>query len=227
LFEDSLSSARRANELFDGLLEYTKLRPLREQNVGDPSYAVLAVNRLAIARRELGQTTEALTAHDDAVERMTALTKSDAYHDVLIFGFEVRLERARTGAKVIKRRAAMADDLAEVSRVCEKLVDDHPFLAMCHERLATSYMLRGELLTLLGQREAATTELTKSLKLSRELLDRFGGFSAPMLVRAQAFLALGKARAAAEKSRRVTDEHRLVYPVHDNRVDFLQSRYHY
>jgi hypothetical protein len=56
-----LSSARRANELFDGLLEYTKLRPLREQNVADPSYAVLAVNRPAIARRELGQTTEPLS----------------------------------------------------------------------------------------------------------------------------------------------------------------------
>jgi toxin YoeB len=28
-------------------------------------------------------------------------------------------------------------------------------------------------------------------------------------------------------SRRVTDEHRLVYLVRGNRVDFLQSRYHY
>jgi toxin YoeB len=28
-------------------------------------------------------------------------------------------------------------------------------------------------------------------------------------------------------SRRVTDEHRLVYLVRSNRVDFLQSRYHY
>lgn len=28
-------------------------------------------------------------------------------------------------------------------------------------------------------------------------------------------------------SRRVTEEHRLVYLVRANRVDFLQSRYHY
>ena len=28
-------------------------------------------------------------------------------------------------------------------------------------------------------------------------------------------------------SRRVTDEHRLVYRVLDQRVDFLQARYHY
>ena len=28
-------------------------------------------------------------------------------------------------------------------------------------------------------------------------------------------------------SRRITEEHRLVYLVSDNRVDFLQGRYHY
>lgn len=28
-------------------------------------------------------------------------------------------------------------------------------------------------------------------------------------------------------SRRVTQEHRLVYLVRDNRIDFLQCRYHY
>ena len=28
-------------------------------------------------------------------------------------------------------------------------------------------------------------------------------------------------------SRRLTDEHRLVYLVRENRIDFLQGRYHY
>jgi len=28
-------------------------------------------------------------------------------------------------------------------------------------------------------------------------------------------------------SRRLTQEHRIVYLVHDNRMDFLQARYHY
>ena len=28
-------------------------------------------------------------------------------------------------------------------------------------------------------------------------------------------------------SRRITQEHRLVYRVTDNRIDFLQARYHY
>jgi len=28
-------------------------------------------------------------------------------------------------------------------------------------------------------------------------------------------------------SRRITQEHRLVYLVNDDRIDFLQARYHY
>ncbi|MGB6847570.1 MAG: Txe/YoeB family addiction module toxin [Thermoanaerobaculia bacterium] len=28
-------------------------------------------------------------------------------------------------------------------------------------------------------------------------------------------------------SRRITQEHRLVYPVRESRIDFLQARYHY
>jgi toxin YoeB len=33
--------------------------------------------------------------------------------------------------------------------------------------------------------------------------------------------------AAGAWSRRVTQEHRLVYLVSDDRIDFLQARYHY
>jgi len=33
--------------------------------------------------------------------------------------------------------------------------------------------------------------------------------------------------AAGVWSRRLSQEHRIVYLVHENRVDFLQARYHY
>jgi len=36
-----------------------------------------------------------------------------------------------------------------------------------------------------------------------------------------------KYRLAGAWSRRITQEHRLVYRVSGNRVDFLQARYHY
>jgi toxin YoeB len=46
------------------------------------------------------------------------------------------------------------------------------------------------------------------------------------------FTGIGKPEAlkhllAGAWSRRVTEEHRLVYLVRGNRVDFLQARYHY
>jgi toxin YoeB len=36
-----------------------------------------------------------------------------------------------------------------------------------------------------------------------------------------------KALGANVWSRRLTQEHRLVYKVYDDRIDFLQARYHY
>jgi toxin YoeB len=46
------------------------------------------------------------------------------------------------------------------------------------------------------------------------------------------FIGIGKPeplkyRLAGAWSRRITQEHRLVYRVGGNRVDFLQARYHY
>jgi len=46
------------------------------------------------------------------------------------------------------------------------------------------------------------------------------------------FAGLGKPEplrhlAAGAWSRRLTQEHRLVYLVRDERIDFLQARYHY
>lgn len=48
--------------------------------------------------------------------------------------------------------------------------------------------------------------------------DPFGGIGKPEPLR---HLLVGA------WSRRITQEHRLVYLVRDNRVDFLQARYHY
>lgn len=46
------------------------------------------------------------------------------------------------------------------------------------------------------------------------------------------FSGLGKPEPLKHKapgtwSRRITKEHRVVYRVHDDRIEFLQARYHY
>jgi tetratricopeptide (TPR) repeat protein len=196
LFEDSARFAVRAGER----LERLKEAPFEERMSLDPLLAVMAVNDLAIARRELGQAAEAWAAHTDAVARMKALAGPKANRDELFWACEVRRQRARTAAAIPERRAAEADELVEVIRVAEKLVDDHPQLPVYREKLAETYLLRGELLAGLGRLEPAGADLTKSLTVSRELIDRFGAKSAYLLVRGRTFLALGRVRAAAGKS---------------------------
>jgi toxin YoeB len=50
------------------------------------------------------------------------------------------------------------------------------------------------------------------------LVDPFGGIGKPEPL---------KFEMAGCWSRRITQEHRLVYRVTENRIDFLQARYHY
>ena len=57
------------------------------------------------------------------------------------------------------------------------------------------------------------------IKLIEDILrDPFAGIGKPELL---------KYLAPATWSRRITQEHRIVYLVRDERIDFLQDRYHY
>ena len=120
--------------------------------------------------------------------------------DELYWVCEVRRERAKTATAIPEQRPTAATDLIEVSRIAEKLVEDYPHVAFYREKLAVTYLLRGDLLRHLGQLEPAAAELTKSLAVSRELIDRFGVLSASMVVRGQTFLAIGQLRAATGKN---------------------------
>jgi tetratricopeptide (TPR) repeat protein len=201
-FDAAARYARRSGELFEQL----KTAPVAERNPVDPLFAAMTVHRLALAQRELGQTAAALVSHDDAVARMKALGGPQANRDVRFWDCEVRRERARTAALFPERRTAAAADLAEVIQGMEQLVGENPDLALYRERLAAAYLCHGELLTLLGQPDAAIAPLTKSLTISRELVVRFGNLSGSVLVRGQTFLALGRARAAAGKYDEATAE---------------------
>jgi tetratricopeptide (TPR) repeat protein len=194
-FEDAARFAGQAGELFDQL----KAVPAGERLTVDPLFAAIAATRVGAARRELGRTDDAMKAHEDAAIRMKTLAGPKASRDVRFWECEVRRERARTTVAIPERRAAAAEDLVEVTRGLEQLMAEYPNVVFYREAVAAAYLGRGELLLLLGRPEPATAELTKSLTVSRELLDKFGVLTASMLVRGQTFLALGRARAAAGK----------------------------
>jgi tetratricopeptide (TPR) repeat protein len=196
LFDEAARLAGQAHEIFDQL----KTVPPHQRNPVDPLYAAMTIHRLALSRREFGKTAEALTAHEDAVARMKALTGPKANRDALYWDCEVRRELALTAGQIPSRRQAAVDDLVEVIRVMEKLVAENPLIVFYREGLAAAYLLRGELLLLDSKPELATAALEKSMAVSRELLDRFGALTGSVLVRGQASLALGRARAAVGKN---------------------------
>ena len=194
-FEDMDRFSVRSRELWDQL----KTAPDDERRPYDPLFAAMAVHRRALARRELGRTAEAMTAHDDAVARMKVLAGPKATRDERYWDCEARRERARTAVAVPERRVAAVADLTEVIPLAEKLIEEFPHVVHFRAGLAETHLYRGELLLSLDQPEPATAELTKSLAESRELLDRHGTLTKSMLIRGNTFLALGQARAAAGK----------------------------
>jgi tetratricopeptide (TPR) repeat protein len=194
-FDESVRFAGSARELLDQLTT----AEMQKRQAIDPLLAAMAVNDLALARRELGNTSEAMAAHDDAVARMKKLDGPKAGRDVVYWVCEVREQRARTAVEVPDQRAAAEADLVELGRIAGKQVDDYPQVAHYRQKQAAIHLTRGELLTALGRPGPAAAELTKSLTVSRELIDRFGAKSASLLVRGQTFLALGRLRAASGK----------------------------
>jgi serine/threonine protein kinase/tetratricopeptide (TPR) repeat protein len=196
-FDEAARFAVRDSELWDQV----NTAPATERLSIDPLFAAMAVHRVALAQREMGTTAKALAAHDDAVARMKLLAGPKATRDERYWDCEVRRERARTAVADPQRRAAALADLAEMIPLAEKLIEDNPHFHFYKAGLASTYLYRGELLLALEQAEPATAELTKSLPVSRELLDRHGVLTRSMLIRGNTFLALGRARAAAGKRR--------------------------
>jgi tetratricopeptide (TPR) repeat protein len=160
----------------------------------------MAVHYVAIAQREQGKTDDALASHDSAVGRVRALAGPKAGRGVLFWDQETRRERARTWAGIVDRRAAAVNDLAEVIKGAEKLVEEYPHDPLYRDTLAASYLRRGELHVLLGQYEPAAADLDKSLALSRQVIDRYGAQSAYLGTRGLTYLALGRVSVAQGKA---------------------------
>ena len=190
------------------LLDKLKTVPVKEQRTDDPLFVAMAQSQLAVARRELGLTADALAAHNDAVARLKSMAGPNATRDVIFWDCEVRREWARTAATDPKQRDATIADLSAVIPIAEKLVDDYPHVIFYHEGLASAYLLRGEILTTQDKLDRATADLSKSLTLTRVLYDRFGPkpHSAAVLIRGKTFLAIGRAKAAAGKQDEATGD---------------------
>jgi serine/threonine protein kinase len=193
-FVDFEAYATHANEMLDSLQSAEE----NGQNPVVPILLAISITNRARAERELGKIPEALAHHEAAVAMTKTLAGPKANRDFFYQVCDARTERARTWALVPERRAAAAEDLVEVIRLAEKLAEEN-VLPMYRTLLANASLRRGELLTLLGRPDDAIAELTRSLAVSRVLLDRHGNLPESVLVRGETYLALGNAHVAAGK----------------------------
>jgi serine/threonine protein kinase/tetratricopeptide (TPR) repeat protein len=222
-FED----ARRFAVQTVGHYDHLKAARATERSALDPLFAAMGVHRMALAQRELGQTTEALASHDDAFARINALLGPQATRDERFWDCEVRRERAWTAATIPARREAAAEDLVKVIGKMEKLVLENPLIAFYQEALAAAHLRNGEILLLLNKPDIAKDAIEKALAVSRVLLDRHGVLSASMLVRGRAFIAMGRTQAASAKNDLATTQYANAVKVFDIALKIDADNFHH
>jgi serine/threonine protein kinase len=194
-FDAAEQSARAALALLDGLKE----APADNAFPTDPLWVAVAEHFIAIAEREQGKTDDALAWHDKAIGHVRALVGRKPSRGVFYWDQETRRERDRTWARIPDRRAAAVDDLADVIKAAEKLVEEYTHDPHLRDAVAASYLRRGELYLLLGQLGSADEDLEKSLLLSRDVINHYGQQSAYLGTRGQAYLARARLSASQGK----------------------------
>ena len=167
-FASSERSASRAQELIDGLRDL----PADQATPLDALLAAVAVNQMAMARREQDRVEDALKAHEDGVARVKAMAGPNAGRDVMHYFHRVRLERARTWLRLAARRMAAADELGEVIKGWEALGGEYPSLALYQEWLARALLVRGELHLLASRPAPAAADFERARAIYAALIGR-------------------------------------------------------
>jgi tetratricopeptide (TPR) repeat protein len=139
-FAAEAAAAREAAELLRGLLDLPK----------DQSYALdrlllaMALTRLAVAQRELGQLDDALATHADALAQAKAHLERRNDNDAQHFLGRALVEQGRTRARFADRRPAAEADFNQAILLWEDLQKRFQY-AIYREWQALAYTARGDL----------------------------------------------------------------------------------
>jgi serine/threonine protein kinase len=154
-FAESERDARKSAELYATLAETPGTRP----EPVDPLFRAMAEHNLAMALRELNKIDDALKAHNNAVERITGLTKVTNSRDAWSFYHRTRAERAWTLSRRPDRAAEAIADLESAIAGWDKLIKqmgENP-TDLHRKSVASLYSARLKLLG--GQPDAAAKDL--------------------------------------------------------------------
>jgi serine/threonine-protein kinase len=190
--------ARRSAELYALLAEKAPEAPetLRELFHG------MAEIRLAVALRELGRFEEAISVHDQVIERFAGILKlqTSVTRSYTFEYHRAQAEKAWTLAQVPSRRASGLADLDSAIAGFEKLARQFPQFPAYPRSQGMGTFYRGRLKALLGQREGAVQDLNAATKIFEGLVAKFQEVPVYRSYLGQCCMALGQLDAGSKKS---------------------------
>jgi serine/threonine-protein kinase len=163
-FTEEAASGREAADLFRGLLDV----PRDESHPLDRMMLAMALNRLAVARRELGQTDGALTAHAESLTQIQAHLESRNDNDGQHIRGRSLFEQGRTLARLADRRPQAENDFNQAILIWDDLQRRYPQYPFYREWQAVALTARGELRAAGGRPGPAADDLERA----RTLLER-------------------------------------------------------
>jgi serine/threonine protein kinase/tetratricopeptide (TPR) repeat protein len=187
-FPDCERTARESVDLYAHLAETPGSHP----ETLDPLFHGMAGNRLAMVLREQGRINEAVAAHNEVVGRLNAQVKVSATRDFLHARHRFLAERAWTLAGVPNRGADAIADLDDAILGWEKLAKQFPDSPLYLQYQGVGTMYRGRLKSLLGQRDAAATDLNAAAKILAALAEKYKDILVYRYDLGRSYIALGE-----------------------------------
>jgi tetratricopeptide (TPR) repeat protein len=168
-FAESERSARRSVDLYGKLAEMPNAR----RETLDPLFQGMAERSVAMALREQGRISEAISAFDSVVRRMAALVKLNADRNMVSQYHQTQAERGRTFSRVPDRYAEGVSELDSAIAGLEKLSAQFPHVPFYMEWQGVGLLYRGRLKLLLRQPDAAAQDLNSAAKILEGMVSRY------------------------------------------------------
>jgi tetratricopeptide (TPR) repeat protein len=188
--------ARRSRDLYAALADAVDYKA----ELLDPLFRSMAEVRLAVTLRELNRIEEALTVHNQVVERLDGLAKLSATRDHLHELARARGERAVTWMKSPDKRAAGIAEFDLVINACEKLAKQFPQFPAYQRSQGMWTMQRGRLNRDLGKSASAASDAAAATAILEGLVAKYPAIPIYRSFLGQIYILRGQLESDAGKS---------------------------
>jgi tetratricopeptide (TPR) repeat protein len=158
--------SQKAAVLFRDLLD----APREQSHPYDPQLLAMALNRRAMAQRELRQFEAALTSHGEAVTRARALPGREGNNDFQNFLGRALLEQGLTLERLPDRKADAEESFREAIAIWDSLRKQYGQVASYFDGQAVAYQARGRIRVAQGLHKQAEDDFQMSVSLLEKVV---------------------------------------------------------